>query len=87
MSKAIFQPLSSFVEYPQEEMKQRALAYRMKMQRRRSVRDFSDRPAPREIIEECLRVAGLATPPRMLRYLKFRRSPWRRLRRSFKSRL
>jgi nitroreductase len=30
------------------------------MQRRRTVRDFSDRPVPREIIETCLRAAGTA---------------------------
>lgn len=60
MSKAIFQPLSSYIEYPIEEMKQRAAYFRGEMQRRRTVRDFSDRPVPREIIEECLMVAGSA---------------------------
>jgi nitroreductase len=60
MSKAIFQPLSSYIEYPPEEMKQRAAAFRVEMQRRRTVRDFSDRPVPRAVIEECLRTAGLA---------------------------
>ena len=60
MSKAIFRPLSSYIEYPIEEMKHRALDFRQQMQRRRTVRDFSDRAVPREIIEECLRAAGLA---------------------------
>lgn len=60
MSKAIFQPLSSYTEYPLEEMKQRAVAFRKEMQRRRTVRDFSNRPVPRELIEECLLTAGLA---------------------------
>lgn len=60
MSKAIFQPLSSFSEYPLEEMQQRAAQFRREMQRRRTVRDFSDRAVPREVIEECLRVAGTA---------------------------
>jgi len=60
MSKAIFQPLSSYIEYPIEEMKQRAIDFRLHMQRRRTVRDFSDRPVPREVIEECLLVAGSA---------------------------
>jgi len=60
MSKAIFQLLSSYIEYPIEEMKQRAADFRKHMQRRRTVRDFSDRPVPREIIEECLLVAGTA---------------------------
>jgi len=60
MSKAIFQPLSTYVEYPVEEMKQRAANFRTDMQRRRTVRQFSNRPVPRDVIEECLRVAGTA---------------------------
>ncbi len=58
MPGANFQPLTSYIEYPVEEMKQRAIAFRKDMQRRRTVRQFSDRPVPREIIEECLLVAG-----------------------------
>ena len=58
--KAIFQPLSSYIEYPIEEMKERAIAFRKDMQRRRTVRHFSDRPVPREVIEECLLAAGTA---------------------------
>lgn len=60
MSKAIFQPLSTYVEYPLEEMRQRAADFRREMKRRRTVREFSDRPVPREIIEDCLMVAGTA---------------------------
>lgn len=60
MSKAIFQPLSSYIEYPVDEMKERAVAFRKTMQRRRTVRHFSDRPVPREVIEECLLTAGSA---------------------------
>lgn len=60
MSKASFQPLSSYIEYPVEEMQQRAADFRKHMQRRRTVRQFSDRPVPHEIIEECLLTAGLA---------------------------
>jgi len=60
MSRALFQPLSSYLEYPPEQMKQRAGEFRLEMQRRRTVRDFSDRPVPREVIEECIRTAGLA---------------------------
>ena len=58
MPGANFQPLTSYVEYPIGEMKQRAIAFREEMQRRRTVRDFSNRPVPREVIEECLLVAG-----------------------------
>ena len=60
MQKAIFQPLSSYIEYPLDEMKQRAVSFRKEMQRRRTVRQFSDRSVPREIVEECLLTAGTA---------------------------
>ncbi len=59
MSPAISQPLI-FTEYPLEDMKQRAAEFRAHMQRRRTVRHFSDKPVPREIIEECLVTAGTA---------------------------
>jgi len=60
MSTPNFQPLASYIEYPIEEMKQRAAAFRTEMQRRRTVRFFSDRQMPREIIEDCLLTAGTA---------------------------
>lgn len=60
MSKATFHALSSYIEYSIEEMKQRAADFRKHMQRRRTIRQFSDRPIPREIIEECLLTAGSA---------------------------
>jgi iodotyrosine deiodinase len=60
MAEANFEPLTSYIEYPIDEMKQRASFFRQEMQRRRTVRQFSDRPVPREIIEDCLLVAGSA---------------------------
>ena len=60
MATAQFQSLTSYVEYPPEEMGARARAFRAEMQRRRTVRYFSERPVPREIIEECLLTAGTA---------------------------
>jgi iodotyrosine deiodinase len=60
MPRVSFQPLSSYVEYPIEEMKQRARAFRQDMQRRRTIRNFSERSVPREILEECLLTAGTA---------------------------
>jgi len=60
MQKAVFQPLSSYIEYPIEEMNHRATDFRKEMQRRRTVRHFSDRYVPREVIEECLLTAGTA---------------------------
>ncbi|MBN1451012.1 MAG: nitroreductase family protein [Anaerolineales bacterium] len=41
-------------------MQARAKTFREEMQRRRTIRTFSTRPVPREIIEECLRTAGTA---------------------------
>ena len=60
MQKPIFVPLTTYQEYPADEMKQRAANFYADIQRRRTVRDFSNRPVPREIIEDCLRAAGTA---------------------------
>ena len=60
MATAKFVPLTSCCQYPPEEMKQRAAAWRAEMQRRRSVRQFSSRPVPQEVIADCLLVAGSA---------------------------
>jgi len=55
-----FVPLPGYREYPPEEMLARARGFAEEMHRRRTVRDFSDRPVPRALIEECLRAAGSA---------------------------
>ena len=55
-----FVPLTEYRELPQEEMIRCAAQFREEMLRRRTVRQFSDRPVPRAIIEDCLRVAGSA---------------------------
>ena len=47
-------------EYPEEEMAQRSIAFYKQMSRRRSVRDFSERPVPHSIIENCIRSAATA---------------------------
>jgi len=60
MSHPAFVPLRSYQEYPIEEMKLRAAEFHAEMKRRRTVREFSDRPVPREVIENCLRAAGTA---------------------------
>lgn len=60
MTNPQFSPLTTYHEYSLEEMQKRASAFYAEMQRRRSVRHFSDRSVPREIIEECLRAAGTA---------------------------
>lgn len=48
------------VAYPPDEMRARAAAFFAEMRRRRSIRDFSDRPVPHAVIESCLRTAGSA---------------------------
>jgi nitroreductase len=60
MEQARFQQLTSFREYPTEDMKQRAQTFLTELRRRRTVREFSDRPVPREVIEDCIRAAGTA---------------------------
>ncbi len=55
-----FLPLASYEEYSIDEMLKRAAAFREMMQRRRTVRHFSNRPVPREIIADCLLAAGSA---------------------------
>lgn len=55
-----FLPLRSYREYPPIEMIERSLSFAADMQRRRTVRQFSDRPVPREVIEACLETAGTA---------------------------
>jgi iodotyrosine deiodinase len=54
------EPLAGYREYPVDEMRQRARAFSADLRRRRTVRDFSDRPVPREVLEQCLLAAGSA---------------------------
>jgi len=49
-----------YQEYPVEEVQQRALEYYKNMKRRRTVRDFSARHVPLDIIENCIRTADTA---------------------------
>ena len=58
--KLVLKDHVQYQEYPVDEMKQRAESFYEDMRRRRTVRDFSTRPVPREIIENCLRTAGSA---------------------------
>ncbi len=53
-------PLPDFQEYPVEDMRQRATAFYDLIRRRHTVREFSPRPVPRDIIDTCLRAAGTA---------------------------
>ncbi|MEA1940097.1 MAG: nitroreductase family protein, partial [Candidatus Caldatribacteriota bacterium] len=60
MTKAEFSSFTGYHVYSPEEMKKRSAEFYAEMKRRRSVRQFSDRPVPREIIEDCLRTAVTA---------------------------
>lgn len=55
-----FVELPDYREYPPAEMAARARAFADDLGRRRTVREFSDRPVPRALIEDCLRAAGTA---------------------------
>jgi iodotyrosine deiodinase len=55
-----FEPLTSYREYPPDEMEARAAAFAADLARRRTTRHFSDRPVARSVIEHCLRAAGSA---------------------------
>lgn len=60
MSRAKFVPLDQYRELPVDEMRKAATDFLATMRRRRTVREFSDRPVPRDIIERCLLAAGTA---------------------------
>ena len=60
MAEPRFLPLTTYREYPVAEMRRRAAEFFDELRRRRTVREFSDRTVPREIIENCLRAAGTA---------------------------
>lgn len=49
-----------FQSLPENEMLQRASAFQLVMDQRRSVREFSDKPVPRDIIEAIIKTASSA---------------------------
>jgi iodotyrosine deiodinase len=53
-------PLEQFREYPLDEMRARLREFYEDVARRRTVREFSDRPVPRDLIEMALKAAGTA---------------------------
>lgn len=58
MSEPKFIPLPRHEQLSDNEIRRRALAFEAQMQRRRTVREFSARAVPRDVIESCLRAAG-----------------------------
>jgi nitroreductase len=60
MAKAEYCPYVDYNEYSIEEMKMRSETFYNEIKRRRTVRDFADRPVPRDVIENCIRSAATA---------------------------
>ena len=60
MSEYEFDPLSSYKESDPEEMRRTSSKFLEEMRRRRTVRDISNRPVDREIIENCIGAAMTA---------------------------
>ncbi len=58
--KAARIPLTDYQEYPPDEMLARAESFYAELRRRRTVREFSDRPVDQRIIEYALLAAGTA---------------------------
>jgi Nitroreductase family len=57
MSVPTFLPLTTYREFSTQEMVSRVRSFRDEMVRRPTVRQFSSRRIPREVIEDCLSVA------------------------------
>jgi len=55
-----FIPAPKIENNSDEELIERAAEFFAAMQRRRTIRDFSDRPVPQKVIEQCIRAAGTA---------------------------
>ncbi|HEY3661784.1 MAG TPA: nitroreductase family protein [Chthoniobacterales bacterium] len=60
MSEPKFIPLPPREKLSETETLERAAEFQLRMARRRTVREFSDQPVAREVIENCLRAAGSA---------------------------
>ena len=60
MTRLVLEPLRTYQSYPPEQMIARAQAFYEDIRRRRTVRDFAEKPVPREVIEYALLAAGTA---------------------------
>ncbi|MGB1238151.1 MAG: nitroreductase family protein [Pseudomonadales bacterium] len=60
MSEHASIPLSDYIEYPAEQMLERSEHFYQEIKRRHSIRDFSDRPVDRKVIENCILAASTA---------------------------
>ena len=57
---AEYVPLTGYETLTEDEMQNRADAVLQTLVKRRTIRDFSDRPVPRTLIESCIKAAGTA---------------------------
>jgi nitroreductase len=60
MKAPITLSLNGYVQYPESEMVQRSAQFLKNMAARRTVRDFSNKPVDRVIIENCIKAAATA---------------------------
>lgn len=59
-SETQFIPLNTYIKLSEQKMLERASSFYEMISRRRTVRDFSDKEVPIEIIEKCILAAGTA---------------------------
>ena len=59
MSQPVFVPLPGYREYSEGDMARRAADFYKDLARRRTVREFSNRPVPRSVIEDCVRAVSI----------------------------
>jgi iodotyrosine deiodinase len=60
MNQPEMMPLTGYESYSPEETRRRTADFYRELKGRRTVRHFSDRPVPREIIMDCLQAATTA---------------------------
>lgn len=60
MTEPTFVPLTGYRELSPEEMQRRARAFYEELNRRRTIREFSDRAIPEGVLDDCIRAAGTA---------------------------
>ena len=70
-------PLAGYREYPVDEMRERVNTLYTELSRRRTVREFSDRPVPIDIIKTAIKKCRHGTERRQSTTLAFRRRQWR----------
>jgi iodotyrosine deiodinase len=60
MNEPEFMPLNQYRQYAPNVMQERAIDFYQDLKRRRTVREFSEKPVPKDVIEFCLKAAGTA---------------------------